>query len=557
MKYFILFLIYFSVFKLFSQSINSTYHSPLEIPLIISANFGELRPNHFHMGLDFKTNGKEGVKILSIEDGYISRVKISPYGYGKVVYIDHPNGVTSVYAHCSSLLGKLDSIVKITQEKEQNFEVELFLKKDEIIVKRGENFALSGNSGSSTAPHLHFELRNTQTETAINPLIFGFDNIDSKAPIIKNIKVYNLTPEGYRIKEKSKTIPVLKGKSNYYINNNVINISDDFCTNNNKNIGFAFDVVDHYNQAENPLGIYGSYLIVNQDTIFGQKIDSVSFDATRQINTHTDYEEFTINHKKFHKSFKTKNNTLPIYRGNSLGVINLVSTDTLDVKYIVFDSKFNKSELDFKVFSTFNNNENLTKINHENFILPDSSIEIKNEKISLCIPKNCVFEPILNNIKFDETVTVGDQSIPTNKPIMIKLVLNKNENIEKYYIAANSKYLPTNYSNGWLTTESKYLGKYSIKIDTIPPVVTPLNFSKNDTIIKKEILQWKIIENKSVLKDYDLFIDGNWVLLAYESKGTYAYFKKPKDLIGKHLLKLIAKDACGNISFWEKELIFE
>src|SRR5690606_39237333 len=155
--------------QLFAQNnAKFDYHPPLKIPLILSANFGELRPNHFHMGLDFKTNGKEGYNLYAIEEGFISRIKVSTFGYGKVIYIDHPNGVTSVYAHCSEFKGEIDSIVRITQKKEQNFEVEIFPKKNEIRVTKGQVIGISGNSGGSTAPHLHFELRDTKTEHALN-----------------------------------------------------------------------------------------------------------------------------------------------------------------------------------------------------------------------------------------------------------------------------------------------------------------------------------------------------------------------------------------------------
>ena len=297
-----LIIIHFFSHFVFSQKLNNTnYHPPLEIPLILSANFGEIRPNHFHMGLDFKTNGVEGQKLLSIEDGYVSRIKISPYGYGKVIYINHPNGITSVYAHCSGFVPKIDSLIKKIQIKQENFEIEIFLTEKDIPLKRGEHFAFSGNTGSSTAPHLHFELRDTKTETALNPLKFGFNIVDNIPPIISGMKIYSLTNNGYRIKGKTKSIPVKKGAYGYYIGGNLATLTSDYCTENG-GIGFAFESTDHYNQAANPLGIYGSYLVVNNDTVFMQKIDSVSFNYTKYINSHIDYEENQNTKRKYQKS---------------------------------------------------------------------------------------------------------------------------------------------------------------------------------------------------------------------------------------------------------------
>ena len=168
------FLIAHSVFTQAQTPGVKDYHPPLGIPLVLTSNFGELRTNHFHMGLDFKTNSKTGYRLYSIDEGYVSRIKVSPYGYGKVIYIDHPNGITSVYAHCSEFKGTIDSLVRQKQIQEQNFEVEIFPGKNVIRVEKGEVIALSGNTGSSTAPHLHFELRDTETEHALNPLHFGF-----------------------------------------------------------------------------------------------------------------------------------------------------------------------------------------------------------------------------------------------------------------------------------------------------------------------------------------------------------------------------------------------
>ena len=537
---------------------NKTYFPPLDIPLVLSANFGELRPNHFHMGLDFKTNGKEGLKLYSIDDGYVSRIKVSAFGYGKVIYINHQNGITSVYAHCSQFLGAIDSIVKSTQDINQNFEVEIFPPTNEIKIKKGENFALSGNTGSSTAPHLHFELRNTKTETALNPLKFGFDIIDTKPPEIKNIKLYGLTKEGYRINGKSKILHVSKGKFGYFIDGNFTTIPSDFYYQDG-GLGLAFETNDHYNLSTNPLGIYKSLLIVNLDTIFGHKIDSVSFETTKYINSHSDYEEFTLNKRKFQKSFRTQENPLTFYLNDSLGLIKINPKDTLLIHYIAEDSKKNKSEIKFKLtrLEGLNLKDN-TLLNASDYLYPNKSFDYKSELISVNIPEGCIYEPIPKKLNIKNGFSIATSATPIQKTVKISLPLNSPiYPIEKYYIASNSSYLSTKFLNGWLNAEAKTLGQYSIKIDTIAPVIIPLNFLKTDTLMKKVLLQWKIKDEKSNLSDYDLFIDSSWVLLQYESKGSYAFYIRPKSLLGKHHLKIIAKDNCKNEAIWEEEITFE
>lgn len=533
------------------------YHSPLEIPLILSANFGELRPNHFHMGIDFKTNGQEGIKLLAIDDGYVSRIKISPYGYGKAVYINHPNGLTSVYAHCSALIGKLDSIVKLTQEKEQNFEIEIFPNKDDIPLKKGENFALSGNSGSSTAPHLHFEIRNTITETALNPLTLGFDIIDTKAPEIKSLKIYGVTEKGYRIQGKSKVIPVFKGKFGHYVGGDLVSVPSDFQSEKG-GIGIAFEVSDTYDQSQNTLGIYGSYLLVNQDTIFGHQFDSLSFETTKHINSHADYEEFSKSKRKYQKAFKTFENPLTIYHNDNLGILKMLPLDTLDIKYIAYDTKKNKSEIRFKMNLLSGNKMEIIPTKATNYLYPDSSFTFNTKDISIFVPEGCVYEPTQKNFISGKIVKIGSSNIPIQKTIQLKFKLN-NPILppEKYYISVNSNYLKTSYSDNYLRAEAKNLGTYSILFDTIAPSISPFNFLKTDTITKKEILQWKISDNKTSIQDYDLFIDQKWYLLEYETKGSFLIFRRPNDLLGKHFLKIVAKDGCGNTVIWEKEMWFE
>ena len=509
------------------------------------------------MGLDFKTNGREGLNLYAIENGYVSRIKVSAFGYGKVIYINHPNGITSVYAHCSQFLGKIDSLVKTTQEKNQNFEVEIFPSINEIQLKKGEKFALSGNTGSSTAPHLHFELRNTKTETALNPLKFGFDIIDSKPPEIKNIKVYGVTKEGYRILGKSKILPVNKGKIGYYIEGDLTTIPSDFYYQDG-GLGLAFETNDHYDLAVNPLGIYKSVLIVNKDTIFGHKIDSVSFETTKQINSHSDYEEFTINKRKFQKSFRTQENPLTFYLYDSLGIIKINPKDTILIHYIAEDSKNNKSEIKFKLTRLDGLKLKDNPLIFNDYLFPNKSFEYKTDLISVNIPEGCIYEPIPKKLNTKNGFSIASSVTPIQKTVKISLPLNSPKYpIEKYYIAANSNYLSTKFLNGWLSAEAKNLGQYSIKIDTIPPVITPLNFLKTDTLIKKESLQWKIKDEKSNLSDYDLFIDSGWVLLQYESKGSYAFYNRPKTLLGKHHLRIFAKDNCKNEAIWEEEITFE
>lgn len=560
---FLLVCIFFSLSLTFSfgQSIPAEgYHAPLGIPLILSSNFGELRPNHFHMGIDFKTNNRIGYNLYSIEEGIVSRIKVSPYGYGKVVYIDHPNGITSVYAHCSEFKGLVDSIVRATQEKEQNYAVEIFPKPNEIKLKRGEVFALSGNTGSSTAPHVHFEIRETKTEAALNPLVFGFDIADSKKPEIRGLKIYGLTKDGYQHPGKSVVRTVKKGTYGYYIGADKVTVPASFCTETG-GIGMAIDAIDRLDGAGNQCGLYGSILIIDGDTLFGQKTDRVPFESTRYVNSHKDYVEYSVRRKKYHKCFKTTENDLPIYKFGENGIINAKPGDSFKVKYIAFDPKGNKSVLEFELAvaaGAINPNDDLGV--DLTYLQPAYPLLLENEDRSIEFGIATTYEPMkLHESKV--AYEIGKAALPVNRAYRVKIKSDL-ENDGKYFIEfvtakGKTRRLVATYEDGWYSAESKYFGTYRLKRDVTPPTISTLNFKSTTTYTSSKKMTWKIADAHIGIADYDLFIDGKWYLLEYEFKGNYVTFHRPAEVTGKKKVLLRVEDKLGNVKKWEREITFK
>jgi len=542
---------------------NLNYRSPLEIPLIFAANFGELRTNHFHMGVDYKTKHVEGMKIFSVQDGYVSRIKVSSYGYGKAIYINHPEGVTSVYAHCSLFKGKIDSIVKFYQHLQESFEIDIELTADEIKVKKGQVIALSGNTGGSTAPHLHFELRDTKTETALNPLKFGYKIKDSKSPKLSHLKIYSLSKEGYIASDKSFKYKLSLTNSIYYPEQKTIYIPINFLPENG-GLGFSFDAYDPYDLSYNKLGIYESKLIINDELMFETKIDSISFDHTRYINTYTDFHEFSNNRRNYHKSFKNLNNPLTIYNDKKNGIIKVKPGDTLNIDYQIFDTEKNKSDVSFKIIITESNEKNyaVTNFTDDDFINinkpsyffnKDSSIKIKAKE-------NTFYEPISFKIKEKNSssdFTFGEKNVPIQKQIDIHIDINKlNSSIlNKYYLTVNDRYLETMISDSTLSVKSKYLGDFRLKTDTIPPKIRQKNFTNNNVSTYNKI-RWEIVDTNSGILDYDIYIDDKWQILEYEYKNNTVTFNIPNSLKGQKEVKIVVTDNCSNIQVWKKKLIF-
>jgi murein DD-endopeptidase MepM/ murein hydrolase activator NlpD len=262
------------------------FRLPLDIPMQLSGNFGELRPNHFHAGFDFKTNQREGLNVYAVFDGYVSRIKISTYGYGKAIYITHPNGFTTVYGHLQRAVGTIEDKIKEAQYKEESYEVELFLKPGELVVKKGDIIALSGNTGGSEGPHLHFEFRETATEKIVNPFFFGYDQFikDTKKPIVTSLMVYPLDAESVANRsQRPINLGLSLQKDGTFISEKV---------QARGKIGFGINAYDLDDASYNANGTYKTSLISNGKTLFNYQFDEMSFEEGRFINAMIDYNRY-------------------------------------------------------------------------------------------------------------------------------------------------------------------------------------------------------------------------------------------------------------------------
>jgi hypothetical protein len=547
----IVFLFLISTLKLIAQT---TYHPPLLIPLTLAANFGELRPNHFHMGVDFRTNGVEGLPLYAIENGYVARVKISPNGYGKVIYVNHPNNITSVYAHCSKFVGSLDSLIQQKQQEAQNFEIEFYLNEGELPLKKGTHFAYSGNSGSSTGPHLHFELRNTITEAALNPLKFGFDIKDTKAPQITALKIVALTKKGYQIPNKSLIFPLKKASKGNVFQGTTFEIPSNFCSIDGGQ-ALSFEVNDFIDGSTHTCGIYESHLSSLGDTLFQQRMDSIYFDHSRFVNSHKDYDEYLKTKRKFNKAYKVAHNPLTIYPINQIGILTLQPGDSIQLNYTANDVKNNAISMNFTLKAKKGERNNLAAFYAPStHFIPDSSYTFKGDEYSISIPAYTFYEPVKKLVVTSyPNLILGNQKDPIQLPISLSLKpITSNVAIEKQYIKVNNSYIKTtlNVSN-WLTGETKNLGKINIGIDTLAPAIVALNFKTTDTLLTKKIVTWRITESQTEIIDYDLFIDNVWHVLEYEKKGSYLIAILPTLSDEPHSIEIIARDACQNSGTWK------
>jgi len=545
----------------FSQDHPQDFHPPLDIPLVLSGTFGELRSNHFHAGIDIKTKGQSGLRVYAIADGYVSRIKVSPWGYGKAIYITHDNGYSSVYAHLMRYNGAIQDYVIENQYKKQTYDIELYPGKDTLRVKKGDIIGLSGNTGSSAAPHLHFEIRNSQNQYPQNGLQFGFDIKDNIPPVIKELKVYAKSKSTQINNSFNDQIFSVKGSGKKCYIEETLEVSGPYSIGVN-----TYDLLDF---AKNKNGVFSIELLVDSQLIYSHSMKEFGFHETRYINCHLDYSEKVSNKRKIHKCFLEPNNKLSIYDFvKNKGVINI--TDSVQSVVIrVKDVYENLSVLRFKVKkveSEIAEPHPLDTIKYTSIFPYNQRNSFKNELLSVQIPSYSLYDTLL--FKYDvfedssdifhspihyvhnEKTTVHnsyDLSMKTTVPDS----LSSKAFICKVNKKGKPKFLGGEYDNGKLSVKTKMFGMFSVAVDTIKPTIKGLNIYSGKTM-KSSTLKVTVKDDLSGIKKYFATINGEWVLMEYEPKSNKLthYFKK--DLkAGKHLFKLVVYDALKNYNEYE------
>ena len=555
MRYYLL-----TIFFLYASIINSQNSGdyPLEIPIILSGTFGELRPNHFHAGIDIKTKGTEGFKVYSIGDGYVSRIQITHGGYGKALYIKHDNGQSSVYAHLQKFSPKIEKIVKEIQYSKESYTFRTYPSKDEIRISEKELIGFSGNTGRSFGPHLHYELRD-ELDRPINPMAFkNYSVKDTIPPVVLGL-YYKLIPEN-SISGSNSSFNELKLKK---ISNNLF-ISDTLKTSGL--VGFGINSFDRMNNTWNKMGLSNIKTNIDGNEIFNMDLNSFSYDEWRHINTFIDYPYYKNKKIKIQKLYIEEFNPLDMYK-RSLGD-GVVKINETNVTYLysvkLFDFNKNQSEILVPIQWEKQNDLSNRKLDFENMfkVNKDSTYNFKFPGAKVSIEKNSFYtDKIIQIFEENNLLHVDKDSIPLLKGITIKMDVSRyNDSIRnRTYIGRigenkKSSFVSSKKEENYVVAKVNNLGDFVIKIDSIKPNISVIDISDNQWISNRKNLSIKISDNESGVKNYRGTINDKWILLEYNPmKGilTYDFNDNVNRDDVKNVLEIKIEDNVGN----EKKLI--
>lgn len=533
---------------------------PLKIPLSLAGNFGELRPNHFHSGIDIKTQGRTGLPVYSIADGYVSRISISPYGYGNALYLTHSGGITSVYGHLQDYSKFIRDFIRKIQYEKQTFALDTILPVGLLPVSKGQQVALSGNSGSSGGPHLHFEIRDTESEHALNPLIFKFPVKDTTPPRILSAVVYPLSDDALVNGQHQKRIfeTIASGKSFQLKNNPSVSVSG--------TVGFGLQAYDFLDGSPNKCGVYTIELKIDNEVAYSFKMDEFGFDEARYINSQADYEDRLRHGRNIYKAWVEPGNKLQINHDGT-GMIHFEKEGKHMVSLDVADVAGNSTHLSFPVIVRnldgvvpiekkgipFKyNEENVYEADGIRAVFPEGSFYTDLDFTTSVKPgTERLFSPVyeLHNIYTPVhryfSLSIKPQNLPDD---LQKKALLVSVNPAGGQIASAGGL----YRDGVVTGSVRTLGCFAVAVDTVAPRITSLSI-KNNALTEQNRIRFKISDNLSGIDSWAGYIDGKWVLFEFDGKSatlTYTFDQRDMKFGRKHQLKLQVSDAKNNVTVY-------
>ena len=532
------------------------YSKPVDIPIQLSATFGELRPNHLHAGLDIKTQGVEGKKVYAVADGYVSRIGVSPYGYGNVLYVTHYDGYTTVYAHLQRFKGDIARYVKQNQYKNKKYTSQLYPEKDKFPVKKGDVIAYSGNSGGSGGPHLHFEIRDAN-ERPVNPMLFGYKIEDVKRPIVQGVSVYPLGDESTL---EGGIDPLFLSVDEG--NNGRYGLKESEFVHGNGEFSFGICTYDFVGTSTNKDGPYYYELYLDDELAFQVEADCFSYSEQRYVNSLLDYRHYKEKKSSYVRTETDPNNNLRMIKKKN-GKVTVAEGDTVNVCFKISDYVGNSSTASFKLVGVAPVEvERPMRRRSEYFVKADGSLNnnITIDDFSVLMEDGTLFrDEWIQTGHRDEAgccsrvYRFGDEGMTTFKKFTVRIRPDEKwASNSKLYIASIDKNgkvssLGGKMKDGWMEVKTHTMGEYAVKVDSVAPTVKASNFKDGQSVAKLKSLRFKISDDMTGIETYNIYLDDVWVLGQYDAKNNLLYYEFDEKMKkGTNNVKVVVTDGVGN-----------
>lgn len=547
------------------------FDSPLGIPLLLSGSFAEMRSNHFHGGLDMKTQGHAGFPVYAAADGWISRIAVAPGGYGNALYISHPNGYMTVYAHLDRFSEPVASFIKELQYEKESFAAQSFPDRDQFKVRKGEQVAWSGNSGSSAGPHLHFEVRDERTAEPVNPALWGFDIPDTTPPRVYRFKVYAKGPQsiirlrdkvsgGWRTVEPGEDAFIeLIRRDGGIVLQRVDRIEA------SGPIAFGVQTHDFHEGSNNLLGQYRIDLEMNERMLFRSVLERFSFSQTRYLNAHVDYAERRASGRWVQRSHVLPGNELPMYEAVNGGIVDVKEGDLHSFEYRVEDVFGNAAGFEFDVHGIATPYEAPPELHPSTFWAHDEPFTWRGSDYTLRAQPGTVYEdmildpgslpaPSSSKPIYSNRIHIHTPEVPVHKAYSLSVIaptvpieLRDKATLGMIGRQGTLSWAGGEWSGNGVTSNIRTFGDFVVTVDTEPPSIRPLNVSSGKDMSRSGEMRFRIRDDFSGIASFRGMIDGEWVLFEYDSK--YALLRHRFDgrlNSGAHEVTLEVTDNKGN-----------
>lgn len=530
------------------------FRNPLDIPILLAGGYGEIRPGHFHEGLDIKTNGRIGYPVHAAAAGYISRISVSNGGFGNAVYITHPGGFTTVYGHLHRFSPQVEKYVTQKQYEQEQWNINLFFSPDLFPVKQGQFIAWSGSTGAAAGPHVHFEIRDTKSEAPLNGMLFGLDIKDNLAPTIYRVSLYDMNRSIY---DQDPVIRRVTGSAGVYApSGGTIMV-------NSGKVGFGVQTIDHQNGTHNTYGIYEAVLYADGKPQNGFQLDHIGYEETRYVDAITDYKTFKESGRHFELLFSLPGNHLPIYHsfgGN--GTVDLEDGKVHQIRIDVKDAYGNMSSLRFSV----RKNPQASAVETgpcANTMYVNSSDIFENAHVQFLLKPGTLYDSICFRYQelpasdpgyYSPVYRLASSDIPLFKPFTLRIRPSRPipDSLHDRVVlvrsdtkGSGSDVAAATWENGWVSAVFSNFGDFSVQTDDVPPSVTSGNIRDGADLSKATEISFRIGDRKSGIASYRAELDGKWLMFARKGAVIYYTFDAhcPK---GTHQLILTVTDGAGN-----------